>query len=266
MRIPFTGLLLLLGSVVTPAVAGFSHADNIALCRQTRSLLRGEYRHQLFAVSPAVSDIMLAAMDGDTAAVRDGLARLPRDQRARWRQSAMSLAALDNRPDTLRALIADGADPAARAWVPPHTRGFQQRTLATMEHGPRPDMRRLVAAMQKAGMLRNQGRWVAPPVFQAAQCDQAAIIATLLAAGIPVRATSRPHDKGVDALLVAVINGNAAATRVLLEHGASPCLDDRRLTRRGRSQHRHRVMNVAGIGTRSGLPATLVARLQCRAR
>uniref|UniRef100_UPI00262C7651 hypothetical protein n=1 Tax=Oleiagrimonas sp. TaxID=2010330 RepID=UPI00262C7651 len=96
------------------------HAQSMDLCRLVRSTVHGQWQHHFYAASSVVSGIMVAAMDGDTTAVRKGLAALPPDQIARWRQTALSQAVLGMHPSTVRDLIAEGADPNGRAWIPPY--------------------------------------------------------------------------------------------------------------------------------------------------
>lgn len=255
---------LLSAAITPPAVAGFSHGEQMKLCHNVRSLVRAEWQHHLYAASPAVSDVMVAAMDGDTPAVRKGLAALPKDRLARWRQTALSQAALGGHTATVRALIADGADPKVRTWIPPHTERFYRHMLSTMKRDPH--FGGLVTSMRKAGVIQNRGEWEAPPLFHAAECDQAEMVGVLLEAGVPVSATWRRHGRGADALMVAVLNGNARTVRVLLGHGALPCRDDRLMARRARQIHRSPAPTLAGIGRKSGLPSALLAHLECRAR
>lgn len=94
---------------------------------------------------------MVAAMDEGTAAVRKGLAALPPDQIARWRQTALSQAVLGKHPDTVQALIADGADPNDRAWIPPYDARIFQQAMNDPRQGV------LARLAQKSGVDLNQG-------------------------------------------------------------------------------------------------------------
>jgi hypothetical protein len=233
------------------------------VCRLQRSTVRGMWQHRFYAASPAVSDIMVAAIDGDIASVRKGLRGLPPKQLARWRQTALSQAELGNHPDTVRALIADGADPNGRSWIPPYTTRAWSEAIKTMARdahlGP------LTESMRKNGVEMNQGMWMAPPLIHATGCDETRMMTTLLESGASVNSTWDAQSKSGDALLVSVLDGNTAAARLLLERGANSCHDDELMTRNAQRARHKIVLTLASIARKNGMPADLVARLRCRA-
>ena len=59
-------------STATPDPGKSMHALSMDVCRLQRSTVRGMWQHRFYAASPAVSDIMVAAIDGDNASVRGG--------------------------------------------------------------------------------------------------------------------------------------------------------------------------------------------------
>jgi ankyrin repeat protein len=250
-------------STATPARGKSMHAQSMDLCRLQRATVRGMWQRHYYDASPIVSDIMVAALDGDIGTVRKGLQGLPPDQVARWRQTALSQAELGNRPDAVRALVADGADPNGRAWIPPYAPHVWTQAIRTMAHdahlGP------LAESMRKNGAELNQGMWMAPPLIEAARCDETGVMTTLLESGASVNATWNAQSKSGDALLLAALGGHTAAVRLLLEHGANTCHDDETMARIAQRMQHRKVVTVADIARRNGLPADLVARLRCPA-
>lgn len=266
MRIGFAALCLLLVAVTVPAAAststGFTHADHVKLCRNARVTVRMWWQKDLYAAPPAVSAIMLAAIDGQTSNVRKGLANLPPDEVVPWRLTALATAVTGNQPGTVQALIADGADPNARAVIPPFTAAFYRQTVDSMKKDPRWGGPKVVDGLKKSGLMRNQEMRLSPPLFQAAFCDEGKVISALLRGGAAINATALANGHGMDALMSAVDEGNAEATRVLLDHGAEPCIDDRHMAAHMRRLKR-KPHTLAGIGQREGLPPALVKRLTC---
>lgn len=249
-------------SIHTRGHAQSMHAQSMDLCRLQRATVQDGWRIRAYNVPADVSDIMLAAIEGNTPNVRAGLAALPSDQITRWRQTALDQAVLGNRPDTVRALIADGADPIGRAWSPPYAARFYRQGMAAMTKDPH--MGDLAMAMDKHRVNLNQGTWLPQPLFQAAKCDETKVMAILFGAGASANATLRRTHDQLGVLTVSVINANPGATRMLLDHGADTCLFDHRVATSARRDHRKPV-TLADIARKNGLPADLVARLQCHA-
>jgi ankyrin repeat protein len=220
------------------------------------------WQHHAYAVSPAISDAMLAAVTGDIDKVRAGLAALPPDQIARWRQTALFLAATNNHPDAVRALIADGADPNARSRIPPYTDRYYRNTVAYMSGDPDFGGPKVIQYLQDKGLMQNQGQWFPHMLIQAADCDEGEVINALIQGGASVHARL---SSGIDALFTAVADGNPHATRALLDHGADPCDFDNRAAKDAHETHR-KPPNLADIARKQGLPDQLVARLVCPAR
>ncbi len=237
------------------------HDMGMNACRNGRNLNHEAWRIHAYAVPDAVSSTMLAATEGDTGKVRAGLAALPADTVARWRQTALLTAVLSNRPDTASALMADGADPDARSWIPPYTERFYQAVAARLPGDPRFGGRKVVKNLQDSGLMQNKGQWVPFMLNQAAACDLAPVIDALVRGGASVNA----HPPvGFGPLVTAVQGQNPHALRALLDHGANTCYFDRRSARFAKREHRKPV-TLADIARKNGLPADLVARLQCHA-
>lgn len=266
--------LFMLMAAPAPALAGTTAwADpNAQLCRDQYRQVHRWWQHSLFAVSPAVSRAMLAAFEGRTTDMRRDLDALPAAQRARWRRTALATAVAGNQPGTVAALLDDGVDPDSRGWVPPFSSAFFEATLGQLEHKPifHGHGKQTVKAMQKQGLIDNSGEYLPPALFQVSQCHFDTVAKVLLAHG----ASATQHmslvngKPGPDPLLVAVVEGDAPLTRLLLAHGADAdiCADDRRMAQRARAIHRQPASTLADIGHKQGLPDALVARLQCRGR
>lgn len=237
------------------------HALSMDTCKSVRLVAHDTWRIHAYVAPANVSAIMLAATDGNTTKVRAGLAALPPDQVARWRQTALLTAVISNRPDTVRGLIAEGADPDARAWVPPYTDRVYRASLVLMSHDPRFGGSGVVKSLQQQGLMQNKGQWFPHMLNQAANCDEAEVIDALVEGGASVNAHL---PSGIGALEVAVFEGNPRATRALLDHGADTCYFDHRAATYAKRTHR-KPQALAAIARKNGLPADLVARLQCHA-
>lgn len=204
---------------------------------------------------------MLAAVTGDIDKVRDGLAVLPPDQIARWRQTALLLSVTNSHPDAVRALIADGADPNARSWIPPYTDRYYRGVVAYMSGDPRFGGPNAVKYFQDTGLMQNKGQWIPHMLNQAVDCDDVQVIEALIQGGAAIRARL---SSGLQALDIAVFDGNANAARILLDHGADPCDFYHRMMQYEHKTHRKQ-HNLADIARKDGLPDPLVARLVCHA-
>lgn len=240
------------------------HASNMDICRLSLSTMKEYWRYHAFAVPDDVSAIMLEATEGDTANMRAGLARLPRDHVAFWRQIALSQAVLGNHPQTVRALIADGADPKGRAWYPAYKPAFYRHGMKALEKDPH--LGGLASSLHNSGIDLNQGWWQPEPIFWATRCDQTQVMNILFQSGVSANAVlSHANFESQYVLTDGVLNGNPDATRLLLDHGADPCLVDRRIRKRAQLHHLPKPITIADIAQRTGFPADLVARLRCHA-
>lgn len=231
-------------------------------CRLVRSYDQQLWQARAYAVPTGISDAMLAAVTGDLDKLRAELAALPPDQVARWRQTALFLAATNNHPDTVRALIADGADPDARSWIPPYTDRWYRGFVAYMSGDPHFGGPKVVQSFQDSGLMQNTGQWFPHMLNQAAGCDEVQVIDALVQGGASVRAQL---SSGLQALDIAVIDGNADAARSLIEHGADPCDFAHRAIKVARHTHL-KPHDLVDIARQQGLPDQLVARLVCPAQ
>lgn len=238
-----------------------AHELGIDTCRQVRILEQQTWQLRIYAVSPAISDAMLAAVTGETDKMRAGLAALPPDQIARWRQTALFLAVTSNHPDAVRTLIVDGADPNARAWIPPYTNRYYRRLVAYMSGDPRFGGHSTIRYFQDKSLMQNKGQWFPHMLIQAAKCNETQVIEALIQGGASVRARL---SSGLQALDIAVIQGNADAARILLDRGADPCDFAHRMVKHAH-RARRKLHDLADIARKQGLPAQLVARLACHA-
>jgi hypothetical protein len=259
MRRRYLGLLALM--VASPLLAASNaHQFNVRLCHNIRHLDRGLWQHGLYATSPTVAHAMLFAVDGDTAKLRKALAAMPPKAAQQWRQAALGFAALDGRTDTVEALLDDGAKPDAWGYEPPLRSTFFKRVIGDAKRDPRLGGAKGVVGFQKAGLIDNQPRRVAPAMIVVVQCDDLATAKVLLRHQVDPMHRIRPH--GADPFMMAVLDGQADITRLFLEHGASPCVEDARIAA---NSQRHPIPTVASIGKDEGLPAALVKRLTCPA-
>lgn len=238
-------------------------------CRAESRQARTLWQQGLFDTSPAVARAMLAAFEGRTADMRRDLTALPKGQRKRWRGTALATAVAGNRPGTVAALLDDGVDPDTRNWIPPLKSAFYRHLVGKLRQDPQwhGHGRQVVEAMRKDGVIGNHGTYMPPPLFTASQCHLEAVAKVLVdhGASVSIRERQANGGHGADPLTVATVFGDAPVVRLLLAHGAAPCAADRHMAQRARETHRHAAPTLAGIGRKSGLPAPLVARLQCHA-
>lgn len=250
-------LALLLGTLflLQPAVAA-EPAPETSICRQALPTIRGLWQQGAVDAPPAVAAVMLDAINGKLARVREGLAALPVAEQARWRQLAMLTAANAYQPAVVDGLLDDGAAVDGMARLPPFKPAFHQQTLAGMEHDPRFGGPGTVKALQSAGILdSNREQLLGPALPLVVQCGDVATLDVLLHHHADVMVRAAPNV--VDALTAAVINGNGTMVGKLLDHGADVCADNRRIRKPG--------VSLASIGRRQDLPDTLVQRLACGA-
>ena len=235
------------------AIAAEPAPDASNICRQALPSIRALWSHDLYDAPPAVAAVMVDAIDGKLAQVRQGLAALPASEQAHWRQVAMLTAANSYQPAVVDGLLDDGAAVDGAARLPPFKPAFYRQTLDGMDHDPRfgPGT---AEALQSSGLADNRGNPVGPALSLAVVRDDAATLDVLLRHHANVMARGAPNV--ADALTAAVINGNVPIVSQLLDHGADVCADDRRIRKPGAT--------LAGIGRRRHLPDALVQRLVCR--
>lgn len=226
------------------------------ICQQVLPTIRELWQHDVYAAQPAAAAVMVDAVDGKLPRVRAGLAALPVAEQARWRQLAMLTAANAYQPAVVDGLLEDGAVVDGTARLPPLKSAFHQQMLASLEHDPRFAGPGTVKALQSAGLLdNNRGQLLGPALPLVVQCDDVATLDILLRHHASVMLRAAPNV--VDALTVAVINGNGTIASRLLDHGADVCADDHLIRKPGAT--------LASIGRRQHLPDALVQRLVCHA-
>ena len=238
--------------VLSPAATAGTGPAAAHLCLEQMATARQLWQHDLYDAPPAVAAVMVDAIDGRLPQVRRGLAALPSDQQARWRQLAMLTAAWSHQPSVVEGLLDEGAAVDGKAWLPPVKPAFDRQALDATGRDPRFGGPATVKSLQSAGIVGNRGQQLGPALLAASGCNDVATLDVLLRhhADVMLRA---PHS--ADALTVAVVNGEAGIARHLLDHGADVCADDRRIPRPDTT--------LAGIGRRKRLPDALVQRLTC---
>lgn len=244
--------LCLLHPAFASKTAPVRHGVNT--CRMAVPTIRGLWQDDLYDVPPTVAAVMVNAIDGKLSQVRQGIAALPAIDQPRLRQIAMITAANTYQPVVVNGMLDDGATVNEPARLPPLKSIFYQQTVNTMIHDPHLGPH-VVKALQSSGLMRNDGNIVGPALISAARCGDVATLNVLFRHHATVSARITP--KGADALMVAVVQGNASIASALLDHGADVCADDRRITKPDTS--------LASIGEKEHLPPALIQRLTCHA-
>lgn len=294
-------LIAALVLVCAPALASTAPPQKAEghLCRTGNRNQNAMWEWGQFDAPVAAQYTVVDASEGRTADVRHDMAMLSAAQRVRWGSTALDIAVSGNHPATVAALLAAGADPDKRGWIPPlkpavyqnrlrniESPAYYQTILKSLEMNPhfRDHAKQLAKIMQRSAEdAGNHGSHLQPPLFLAVQCHRDAVAKVLIDHGASVRMRQfLPHgQRGVDLLTIAVVTNDANITRLLLDHGANACADDRSMaqaarrfplfpmhTRAGISRkgvHRMPVHTLTGIARKDGMPPDLVARLQCRA-
>lgn len=230
MRMKWLGLFGLL--VVTSTFAATTPSSLPGVCVAQRTTIRKAYEHDRFDVSSAISRIMLAAINGNTVAMRAGLSILPPSEAKLWRQEALDTAAHFGQLAVVAALLNDGADPNAQV---PIVR-FKTSSSPTV---------------------------LSPPaLFGAFQCHDLAITKLLLHHG----ANPNFHHEGQELLWWAVTSGSASIVQAVLDAGADVCAMDGRIADVRKKLHESARPNmVADTAREENLGPALVQRLTCHA-
>lgn len=132
-RLAFIACLL---CMLSTAVSAKTEPAGTNLCRQQMSTAQQLWQHDLYDAPPAAAAVMVDAIEGRLSRVRHGLAALPSDQQANWRQLAMLTAAWSHQPTVVDGLLDDGAAVDARAWLPPRQACFLQPDARRHGQGP----------------------------------------------------------------------------------------------------------------------------------
>lgn len=237
------------------AIAAEPAPTNRSVCKQALPVIRETWQRDLYDAPPAVAAVMVDAIDGKLPRVRQGLAALPADGQAHWRQVAMLTAANAYRPAVVDGLLDDGAAVDGTVRLPPLKTGFMHQIEEGMARDPRfgPGAAK---GLEAAGVMRNAGNLVGPALTSAVWCGDTATVDVLLRHHADVMARQKP-DSPSGALLVAMLDGNAPIVGQLLDHGADVCAEDRLIRKPGAS--------LASIARHRQLPDALVERLTCHA-
>lgn len=245
-RLVAFALGLLLATSAT-AGAGLPLAN---ICRTARANLPVDSLVGQLATSPAHASLLADAGDGRLAVVRRKLGAMPQDEANRWRQSAMVFAAQAGQSDVVEGLLDDGADANASALLPGYKEAF-------LHHALNPATRE---ALARGDLLNDHDTSIGPALPIAASCGDVTTVDALLRHDADVMKRSAPNT--VDALMAAILQGNAIIVQRLLDHGADVCADDRHMHQRQLASGRG-FLTLAELGQRAGLPASLTTRLSC---
>lgn len=250
-------LSLVSGLLLASHAAAAAAPSGEALCRNNTALARQTWQAEAFVAPPQASALMVDAIDGNLQPLRIALAVMSPEDARSWRQLAMVTAAQAGRTAVVDALLNDGATVDEPASLPPYRPGLRQRlkqgTDARYGSGTS-------AALEARGIMRNVNHPLGPALLLAVQCNQADIVGLLLRRR--ANPTRRQTPDIADALELAVYQGEAPIVRQLLDHGATPCLDDR-LARERAARLGRPVRTLQAAGRRAGLPQALLERLQC---
>ena len=270
----FARTVLVLFCLLLAGRANASTDENLPspsqLCRQSTTLVRSVWLQNLYVAPPEVSVLMVAVIDGKVPQVRQKLKAMQPADAARWRQTALITAAFAGQSAMVDALLHDGAEVDGKGWLPRYKPELSDSVVAAMKRDPRFGGPKAVEGLKASGLMDNKGEQLGPALVAATSCDDAATVNVLLRNH--ANPGMRLGPRGADVLLVAILNGNAAIVRALLDHGVDVCADDRL------SQHRwlENIKNhpgfatkphltYAALGRRQKLPAKLVSRLACSA-
>lgn len=270
MRAKWLGLLALLVSMpLLAATPDLQHSEQ-RTCHDARNLIPQLWRAGVYNVPPAVPPLMLAAAAGETSQALVALDAMHPEDARRWRQLALYTAASTGQSGTVDALLNHGAEVDAPALTPAFKPDFHARTVTDLEHHA-PFSPKAIQGLKAAGAISNEPQPTSPAIYPAILCNDAATIAVLLRHHAdpmrqpwPTRPASR---RGADPFITAVASGDADIIRLLLDHGADPCSEDRRLADNWDNQKHHRRTppTTASIGHKAGLPPALVQQLICHA-
>jgi hypothetical protein len=297
--------LLLVGLLMTgfTAAAENPSAPLSVICPGQTALTRSLAVRSVFAAPPAMNALIVNVIDGKLPQVRQQLDTMDSVDGARWRQSALVIAAYARDPAMVAGLLDDGALVDGQGMPPALDSKFRDQLLAEVKKDPK--WATLQADPKTArdldALFLFDGRSDGPVATIAAQCDDLATLDVALGHHANVKArvpgsndvmvmavmannpviVKRLLDHGVDpadalgnssdGLVAAIAEGNASMVTLLLDNGADPCAEYR--TRQLRlntyaAEHHERKRTLptdAAIGRRKSLPDDLVARLTCPA-
>jgi hypothetical protein len=212
---------------------------------------------------PAINTLINNVINGKLPQVRQQLDAMNLADAARWRQSALVIAAYAREPAMVDGLLDDGALVDGQGRLPGVDGKSRDRVIAQMKKDPQwtsvdPDLRaRLEGGPTWGAALLFDSRVEGPLATIAAQCGDLAtldvalnhhanlktriphsndVMVMAVQAGNPV-IVKRLLDHGADptsaptgsadGLAAAIVEGNSAMVTLMLDHGADPCVEDR---------------------------------------
>ncbi|MEO7052338.1 MAG: hypothetical protein ABI128_11815 [Rhodanobacter sp.] len=243
-------------------------ADNHApaqreICWQSTPLIRELWSKDAYVAPPAVSPLMLDAIDGNLPQVRRRLQAMKPADATHWRQLAMLTAVWTGQSGVVDGLLDDGAAVNAMGSIPALKPAFYAHTVDAMQHDSRFGSPAAVRQMIAAGLVSNRASSTGPALTVAVECADLTTLDVVLRHHADVAQRESPNV--ADALTVATVGGDAAVVQRLLDHGADACADDRHLAKMHLEHPTRPTHTLAQIGHHAKLPAALVARLICPA-
>ena len=213
--------LLLIGLLVAGATTATEkpRTSPTFICTSQTALARALAAHGAFAAPPAINALIVDVIDGKLTQVRQQLDGMDPGDAARWRQSALVIAAYARDPLMFAGLLDDGAVIDGQGVLPDLDSKFRDQLLAEVKKDPKwetsdPDPK---TARDLDALLMFDGRLEGPALTIAAQCGDLATLDVALSHHANLRP---PH--GNDVMAMAVIANNPAVVKRLLDDGADP--------------------------------------------
>jgi ankyrin repeat protein len=213
----FSKYLLLASILCSPLAADAKPTIKPKLSKSQSAALA----YEAFGAIYSDSDITEGEVDAEVLrALRAGLSP---DARNEWGETLLLQAIIDDRPSTVRLLIARGANvnlPSAREGNTPLMRAVSGDGMWAIGEKPQPEMTRLLLSKGARPNLRNRQGQTALMLARGAE-----VVRLLLARGASVNAQDW---RGDTALTLATLVGDGAKGRILLKAGANFRLRNRK--------------------------------------
>ena len=261
-------LLVATLSLAGPAASGEkTHASLSAICPVQTNWTRLLAADDAFDGPPEINAFILNVIKGRLPEVRLQLATINPADAARWRQSALIIAAYAKESAMVDGLLDDGALVDGLGTLPGIDRKSRERVVAQMKKDRQwtsvsPDEKAALERDSPIAALLFNSRFEGPVATIAAQCgdlltldvalkhhanlklriphsndavamavhaDNPVVVKRLLDHG--ANPTSAPP-RLTDGLTTAILEGKSDMVTLLLDYGADPCTDDRRRQRR----------------------------------
>ena len=271
------------------------------ICPAQTTLARTLAVHDAFDAPPAINALIVNVIDSKLAQVRQQLDAMGTADAARWRQSALVIAAYAKNPAMVASLLDGGALVDGQGALPNLKRKIRNELTAEVKKDPKwaavdPDSK---TARELDAVLLFDGRLDGPVAAIAAQCGDLATLDVALNHHANLK-TRIPHSNDIvvmavladnpmivkhlldhgadptsaptgsaDGLGAAIVEGKSAMVTLLLDHGADPCAEDRSRQRSHDAyQARHPrekypLISAAEMARRKNLPDDVVSRLTC---